>query len=228
VDTAAEHEATRAREVCAGLKPGEIAIFDKGFLDLLHLRDLTQRGVFWVTRAKENLAVRKLKKLKPANSNILRDEIVRFKHFNSLRDYPQPLRRVVARVEVDGQPREMTFLTNHLEWSGQSVADLYRCRWSIEVFFKYLKQTLQLTDFLGYSANAVRWQIWTALIVYLLLRYQAWLAQWSGHFIRLFTILRAALWRRWDGLDLLQLYGTAGPRVRLRTQPEQAYFPGFT
>ena len=66
-------------------------------------------------------------------------------------------------MEVDGREREMVFLTNNLDWSPASVADLYRSRWSIEVFFKQIKQTLQLADFLGHSANAVRWQIWTAL-----------------------------------------------------------------
>ena len=83
------------------------------------------------------------------------------------RDYPEVLRRITALVEIDGREQEMMFLTNNLEWSPVSVADLYRCRWSIEAFFKQIKQTLQLADFLGHSANAVRWQVWTALLVYL-------------------------------------------------------------
>ena len=68
-----------------------------------------------------------------------------------------------ARVEVDGVEREMVFLTNNLDWGPRSVADLYRCRWQIEVFFKQIKQTLQLADFLGYNANAVRWQVWSGV-----------------------------------------------------------------
>jgi IS4 transposase len=74
------------------------------------------------------------------------------------------MRRIAARVEVDGKEVVMEFLTNNLEWSAQSIADLYQARWQIEVFFKQIKQTLQLADFLGTSANAVRWQIWTALL----------------------------------------------------------------
>ena len=58
----------------------------------------------------------------------------------------------------------MVFLTNNFTWSAQTIADLYRCRWRIETFFKELKQTLQLADFLGHNANAVRWQVWTALL----------------------------------------------------------------
>ena len=89
----------------------------------------------------------------------------------------------------------MVFLTNNLAWSAQTIADLYRCRWSIEVFFKQIKQTLQLADFLGNTANAVRWQVWTALLTYVLLRFCAWLSQWSHSFTRLFALFRSALWQ---------------------------------
>ncbi len=90
------------------------------------------------------------------------------------------------------------------------MADLYRCRWQIEVFFKQIKQTLQLGDFLGHNANAVRWQVWTALLTYVLLRYLSHLSQWAHSFTRLFTLLRAALWEKYDLLKLLACYGTAG------------------
>ena len=121
----------------------------------------------------------------------------------------------------------MVFLTNQMEWSPQTIADLYQSRWEIEVFFKQIKQTLQLADFLGTSANAVRWQVWIALLVYLLLRYLAYLSKWSHSFTRLFTIIRASLWRNWDLRKLLQRYGTAGGSFRYLAQPEQAYLPGF-
>jgi hypothetical protein len=110
--------------------------------------------------------------------------------------YPVARCRVTALVEVDGERREMIFLTNNVTWSAQTVADLYRCRWSIEVFFKELKQTLQLADFLGHNANAVRWQVWTALLVYLLLRCWAYLSQWGHSFTRLFALVRSALWQK--------------------------------
>lgn len=133
----------------------------------------------------------------------------------------------MALVEVDGKEVEMVFLTNHLEWSASSVADLYRCRWSIEVFFKQLKQTLQLSDFLGHSANAVRWQVWTALPVYLLLRYQAFLSRWNHSFTRLFAVVRSVLWRKLDLRALLDSYGTAGGSFRILGTPQAASFPGF-
>ncbi len=226
VDTAAEHDNKRARALCADLKSGEIALFDKGYVDFGHLRDLDLRGVFWVTRAKENMVYEVVRKM-PASkdSKILRDEVIVLSNEN--KPAPELMRRVVALVEIDGQEREMTFLTNNLEWSPRSVADLYRCRWQIEVFFKQIKQTLQLADFLGHNANAVRWQVWTALLTYVLLRYLSHLSNWAHSFTRLFTVLRAALWEKYDLLNLLACYGTAGGSFRHLARPEQAYFPGF-
>jgi hypothetical protein len=95
------------------------------------------------------------------------------------------------------------------------------------VFFKEIKQTLQLADFLGQSANAVRWQVWMALLVYVLLRFCAFLSQWGHSFMRLFTLVRSALWLRLDLRSLLECYGTAGGSFRFLGAPEQAYLPGF-
>ena len=226
VDTAAEHDNLRARELCVDLKSGEIVLFDKGYVDFEHLRDLDGRGVFWVTRAKENMAYEVIKKMpRSKDEKILADEII------VLRDPDKPapelMRRVVALVEVDGQEQEMTFLTNNLAWSPRSVADLYRCRWQIEAFFKQIKQTLQLADFLGHNANAVRWQVWTALLTYVLLRYLSYLSRWAHSFTRLFTLLRAAQWQKLDLFELLAAYGTAGGSFRHLARPEQAYLPGL-
>lgn len=228
VDTARENDAKRAREVCAGISEGEIVIFDKAYVVFAHLWDLCLRGIFWVTRAKDNLQYRVVKRLpKHSDPKILRDDLIRLKNPLSRKEYPQTMRRVVALVLVDGKEREMVFLTNHLKWSPSTVADLYRCRWEIEVFFKQIKQTLQLADFLGNSANAVKWQIWTALLVCLLLKYQAFLSGWNHSFTRLFTLLRAALWKKLDLLSLLKSYGTARGSFRMLAAPQQAYLPGF-
>jgi hypothetical protein len=226
VDTAAEHDNRRARELCAGLQSGEIVLFDKGYIDFGHLRDLHERGVFWVTRAKDNMDYDVVQKMpRSKDEKIVRDEIIVLA--DPYKPAPELMRRIVAWVEIDGEERLMTFLSNNLEWSPRSVADLYRCRWQIEVFFKQIKQTLQLADFLGHNANAVRWQVWMALLVYVLLRYLSYLSQWGHSFTRLFTILRAVLWSRLDLLQLLACYGTAGGHFRHLARPEQAYFPGF-
>ena len=227
VDTARHHDAKRARELCAGIRAGEIVIFDKAYIDFSHLADLSMREVFWVTRAKDNLQYEVVQVYQnQAEGRILRDEVIRLTTPGARQDYPEILRRVVALVEVDGKEVALEFLTNNLEWSAASIVELYRCRWQIEVFFKQIKQTLQLADFLGTSANAVRWQVGTALLVYLLLRYMAFLSDWSHSFSRLFTVLRASLWKKWDLLALLHIYGTADGPFRYLASPELAYFPG--
>jgi hypothetical protein len=227
IDTAAEHENTRARELCAGLKAGEIGVFDKGYIDFEHLNDLHKREIFWVTRAKDSMAYTTVQTLNEPSGKILKDELIQFHYHNAKTAYPEELRRVEVLVAVDGNEVIMAFITNNLQWKGQSVADLYRCRWQIELFFKSLKQNLQVADFLGYSANAVRWQIWTALLVHLIMRFLAWKSHWCSYFGRLFTLVRATLWRRLDLMSLLELYGTAGKNKKIRTQPEQAFLPGF-
>ncbi len=228
VDTARDNDGARAYEVCAGIRAGEIVIFDRAYVDFVHLWALLVRGVFWVTRTKENVQLRVVKKrLRRPQGRILRDDEVVLVTERSRGHYPQRLRRVTALVEIDGKETVMEFLTNNLDWSPATVADLYRCRWQIEVFFKQIKQTLQLCDFLGNSANAVRWQVWTALLLYVLLRFQAFLHEWPHSFTRLFTLLRAVLWDRFDLAGLLQFYGTAGGRWRLRAQPEEGFLPGL-
>lgn len=197
-------------------------------MDFDHLWELEVRGVFWVTRAKENLQFEVVESYPvKAGGKIVSDELVGLQHAGSRKAYPDLMRRIVAWVEVEGKERLMTVLTNHLTWSAESVVELYRCRWRIEVFFKQLKQTLQLADFLGTSANAVRWQVWTALLVCLLLRYLAFLSNWSQSFSRLFAIVRTGLGRKWDLLKLLARHGTAGGGFRYLGRPEQAFFPGF-
>lgn len=228
VDTARHSDAKKAWELCAGLRAGEIVIFDKAYLDLRHLFELFERGICWVTRAKEGMQFKVLRRFQRGrHGNILRDDVVRMKSSASRRLYPFALRRVLALVEVDGKLKEMEFLSSNLEWSAQTIIDLYRCRWEIEVFFKEIKQTLQLADFLGHNANAVRWQVWTALLTYVLLRFCAWICNWSHSFTRLFTLVRSALWLRLELRSFLESYGTAGGSFRFLGTPEQAYLPGI-
>ena len=228
IDTARAHDAKRAREVCAAIRAGEIVLFDKAYVDFGHLHELNEHGVWWVTRAKDNLQFKVAKRrLKNPAGQILRDDEILLTGPQSRAEYPPRLRRVVALVEVDGVKRAMVFLTNNLVWAASTVAELYRGRWQIEVFFKQIKQTLQLADFLGNSANAVRWQVWTALLVDVLLRYQAFLSRWGSGFVRLWTWVRASLWLKLDAVALLKSYGTAGGDFRLLGQPQAAYLPGF-
>jgi hypothetical protein len=223
VDTAGQHDNLRAREVCAGLLSGEIVLFDKAYVDFPHLCELAARGVQWVTRAKDNMVFRVRRNLTKGVAGIIKDQLVVLtgKHKGV------EVRRIEAWVEIDGEWRQMVFMTNNLDWSPRTVCDLYRRRWDIEVFFKQVKQTLKLSNFLGHSANAVRWQVYAALLVYVLLRFHAYLSAWGHSFTRLFTVVRSALWERLDLLDLLRSYGTAGGRLRVLGALDQAWLPGF-
>jgi len=228
VESAKGHDSTKAHELCAGLKAGEIAVFDMAYIDYKHFRKLTARGVFWVSRVKENMRLRCVKRLKekPAG-RILRDDIVVIQSQTKRKDYPEKMRRITARVEVNGVEVEMTFLSNNLEWAAWSICELYKARWSIEVFFKQIKQTLHLGSFLGHNRHAIQWQVWIALLTYVLLRYLHACCDWAHSFTRLFTCLRAVLWQRRYLLDYLRSYGTAGGTIRLQWAPQQAFLPGF-
>ena len=221
VDVAREHDNARARELCAGLKPGEIVVFDRGYLDFEHFDILSERAVVWVTRAKDGMACHVIE-ARPVEKGgrILVDEVIVLSN-------GVEARRITAVVEVDGKEREMTFLTNQLEWSAATVVALYEARWEIELFFKQLKQTLKLCDLMSYSANGIRWEIWTALLVQLLMRYLAWCSQWGHSFVRMYALVASLLWEKWDVVSFLKGYGTAGGSYRLLPRPDQAYLPGL-
>ena len=227
VKQASTHDSAEARTLCRNIKAGEITLFDKAYVDFLHLYELDQNGIFWVTRSKDNMAYEVIKANQSKAPNILKDEIISLTGPQSKQDYPKVMRLITAQVEVDGEMKVMTFLSNNLEWGPTSICDLYKARWAIEVFFKQLKQTLQLADFLGYSKHAIRWQIWTALLTYLLLRFIAFKSKWRWSFSRIFTTIRGVLWSQFDLFRLLARYGTAHEPPKLIAAPYQAYLPGF-
>ena len=227
VKTAGTNDAAEAEKVCAGINAGEIVIFDKAYVAFRHLFELFQRGVFWVTRAKDNMQYEVVGQHSAPQGNIIRDVVIRLTGQRTALWYPETLRLVEAIVEVDGKPKRMTFITDNFEWAASSICDLYKARWAIEVFFKEIKQTLQLSDFMGYNENAVLWQIWAALLTYILLRFVAWQNDWKHTFTRLFTVLRGVVWSCLDMGSVLKCCGTASGTVRMRAAPEQAYLPGF-
>ena len=219
-----KHDCSVAKELCSNLKSGEIALFDKAYVDYDHLYHLHKRGVFWVTRAYKDMDYSIVGQHSKAKGNIIEDVLVTLKGYRSKKDFPEIFRLVTADVLVDGQIRRMRFISNNLKWAASSICDLYKARWGIEVFFKQIKQTLQLGDFLGYSENAIRWQIWTALLSYLLLRFISYLGKWKGRFARLFTLLRGTLFHRFELFSLLASCGTARDSPQFKTSSQQTFF----
>ena len=221
-------DSTEAVELCADIEAGEIVVFDKAYVDVAHLYTLNERDVFWVARAKNNMAYDIVGQHMPASGHILLDATIRLRVDKSRADCPDLMRLVVALVEVDGKETLMSFITDNFDWAASSICELYKGRWGVEVFFKQIKQTLQLADFLGHNEQAIRWQVWTALLTYVLLRFIAYRSGWRRSFARLFTVVRSVLWDRLDMYSVLDFCGTAPDPPPLRTSPRQAYLPGFT
>lgn len=220
VEDAAHHDSTRAAACTAHLGCGDILVADRAYLDIDFLNGLAERGASFVVRMKRNMLFKTEEKLQePCGGDtarhatqILSDEKVRPEKKSSAGKYKASggcMRRIVALVEVRGEMKNMTFLTSNFDWSARTVAELYRARWGIETFFKELKQTCQIHDFIGYSENAVKWQVWAGLIAHLLLRYISFQAKWRHSFSRLAGVVRGSLWLKKKLLSLLDLYGTA-------------------
>jgi hypothetical protein len=162
------------------INPGSIVAMDRGYNDYGLFGQWTERQIHFVTRLKDNAAYEVVDEAAvPANRNILSDQLIQFTGDKARRDCPFPLRRVVV-WDTKGQ-REIELLTNLMEFGATTIAAIYKDRWEIELFFKALKQNLKVKSFVGTSENALRIQIWTALIAILLLKWVHHLskARWS-------------------------------------------------
>jgi len=148
-------------------EPGSFTIMDRGFLDFARLYRLTQAGAFFVIRPKSNTVFRRIYSRSIDKTVGLRcDQTVRLAGVNSSDDYPQYLRYVgVYDQEND---KRLSFFTNNFELPALTVAQLYKCRWQVELFFKWIKQHLRIKAFFGTNENAVKTQIWIAISVYVL------------------------------------------------------------
>ena len=172
------------------LEPGTILVFDRGYTDYQWFARLTKQGVYFVTRQRWNGYYRVVKQRKvPQHGNILADQWVLLGH----RSYRTgvAVRRVVVRdPETD---KQFEFLTNHPGFAASTIAKIYRDRWQIEVFFKALKQSLRIKTFVGTSANALKTQIWTALIAMLVLKYLKLKSSYGWSLSNLVALLRQQL-----------------------------------
>lgn len=177
--------------------PDTIVAVDRGYVDFAMFWRWTCGGVWFVTRAKENMDYRVIRRREvPEGRNILRDEEIELCGPATSKDYPGVLRRVVA-WDPEGQ-RELVFLTNHMEFGASTIAAIYKERWQIELFFKALKQSLHVKTFVGTSENAVQTQIWTALIAILLLKYLHLKAAYGWSLSNLSSLLRMNLFSYHD------------------------------
>ena len=177
--------------------PGTIVVDDRGYNDYRLFADWTDSGVFFVTRMKENAQFEVVKEHKPPqNRNILKDQTIRLTGTGAQGKCPHLLRRVEVVREDTGDI--LVFLTNHHGLGASTIAAIYKDRWQIELFFKALKQNLKIKTFVGTSANAVKTQIWTALISMLLLRYLQMSSRFGWSLANLVALLRMNLFTHRD------------------------------
>jgi len=149
------------------IEPGAFYIMDRGYLDYARLHIISQTAGFFVTRSKSNFKCRRIYSHHVDRSTGLRyDQTIMLTGFYSLKDYPGKLRRV--KYYDSETEKTLVFLTNNFTLPALTIAQLYRCRWQVELFFKWIKQNLRIKSFYGTSENAVKTQIWIAVSVYVL------------------------------------------------------------
>lgn len=149
---------------------GSVVVFDKGFNSYEWHNSLTDKGIYWVTRIRGNAQYDIIENREfVINGKVLDDQIIKYKSAQRGRNQLKPIRLVTYQDPETGKRYE--FITNHFGWSAQTIADIYKQRWQVELFFKWIKQNLQLKSFLGNSKNAVLTQVLAALCVYLLVAY---------------------------------------------------------
>jgi hypothetical protein len=182
-------------------EPGSFTIMDRGFLDFARLYRLTQACAFFVIRAKHNMAFQRVYSRDVDRMTGLRcDQTIRLTGVKTADAYPQYLRRVVLHDEEND--KRLAFLTNNFELPALTIARLYKCRWQVELFFKWIKQHLRIKAFFGTSENAVKTQIWIAIGVYVLV---AIIKKRLGVEASLYTILQILSLTLFEKIPLNQL-----------------------
>lgn len=184
------HEIQVARKL--KLQPGTMLVFDRGYTDYEWFRRLTEEEVHFVTRLKDNAAYLVVERRKAEGEAVLADEIIVMEKQAQADTETAPfLRRV--RYWDKATERELVFLTNHVDLPALTVAAIYRERWKIELLFKAMKQNLRIKTFVGTTANALKTQIWTALIALLAIRFLQLQAKFPWSLSRLIALLRQQL-----------------------------------
>ena len=173
------------------LEKGSVIVADRYYNDFPMLQVWDSRGAYYVVRHKKNLAFSKIEERElpqQKSQNVLIDEVIELTNAKSQEKYPKRLRRVAVWDEENQQTIEL--ITNNFKWSAQTIADLYKARWEIEVFFRDIKQLLHIKTFIGTSQNAVMIKIWTALITILLIKVMKNQAKYGWHLSNLVAFIR--------------------------------------
>jgi len=177
--------------------PGTTVVDDRAYNDYALFGRWTAQGISFVTRIKDNALHEVVREKEvPQNRHILKDELIELRGLGAIKKCPYPLRRIEAYDPENG--KILVFLTNQMEFGATTIASIYKDRWQMEIFFKALKQNLKIKTFVGTSANAVKIQIWTALIAMLILRFLQLRSRFHWSLSNLVALLRVNLFTHRD------------------------------
>jgi hypothetical protein len=202
ISEAKKHEVNIARNL--DIAKGSIIVFDRGYVDYAWYKQLSSKGIFFVTRLKSNADYRVTERREVNKSQGLRsDQTIQLSGFYSKQNCEIPLRRISYRDPETGQYYE--FLTNNFQLSAKTIADIYKSRWQIELFFKWIKQNLKIKTFLGTSKNAVLTQVWVAMCAYLLLVYNKFSSKLGVSLQTMSRLLQINLFERRSLVDIFSM-----------------------
>lgn len=207
-----KHDVNIAKNTEWPVSSDSILVFDKAYIDWKWLSELVLDGISFVTRAKDNMDYVVLGQQEIKHKNCRKDERIMLKGYTSQNKYYQDLRRIEWINPETGEI--LVFMTNHLDFSAETIAGIYKSRWLIEIFFKWIKQNLKIKTFLGTSENAVKVQIWIAMIYYLLLHYIKYQTKYAYSLLEFTRIVGEAIFMRRDLIDLLSLNYKNFTRIR--------------
>ena len=200
------HDVTVGRTLA--FPKGSIVAIDKGYNDYNWYKQLTDKGIFFVTRLKSNAKFRIVSR-RPVlkEKGLTCDQTIKFSGAQTAKKCPVQLRRIGYRDAVTG--KHYIFLTNNFKLSARTIADIYKARWQVELFFKWIKQNLKIKSFIGTSKNAVMTQIWIALCMYLLLAFLKFQSKLKKSMQQILRLLQLNLFEKRDLMALLR-----GDRLR--------------
>jgi putative transposase len=182
---------------------GSIVAIDRGYNDYSWYKQLTDKEIFFVTRLKSNAKIVVIERRPVLKSKgLICDETIKFTGVYTAKKCPIALRRIEYRDAITG--KRYVFLTNNFKLAAKTIADIYKARWDVELFFKWIKQNLKIKSFIGTSKNAVMTQIWIALCMYLLLAFIKFQSKLNKSMQQILRLLQLNLFEKRDLLALLR------------------------
>ena len=196
-----DHDVTVGRTV--NFPKGSIVVVDKAYNDYAWYKQLTDNGIFFVTRLKSNAKYRVIdRRAVLKDTGLTCDQTIEFTGIQTAKKCPVNLRRIGYRDPVTG--KHYVFLTNNFKLSAKTIADIYKSRWQVELFFKWIKQNLKIKSFVGTSKNAVMTQIWIAMCIYLLIAFIKFQSKLTRSMQQILRILHLNLFEKRDLMALLR------------------------